>query len=47
MRSLAGGRSAANQIEYISRFGTAMPVLSEEDEETVIKFMHTVQKKEP
>eukprot|EP01039_Chlorochromonas_danica_P006576 gene6576-7266_t len=44
VRTLAGGRSAANQIEYINRFGTALPVLSEEDKEAVLKFMNSVQK---
>lgn len=31
LRSIAGAGSAANQIEYLTRYGTALPLVDEED----------------
>ncbi|RYH05240.1 hypothetical protein EON65_45270 [archaeon] len=42
VRSLAGARSAANQIEYINKFKTASPVLTPEVQEAVREFMEEV-----
>eukprot|EP01031_Cornospumella_fuschlensis_P030849 gene30849-37280_t len=42
VRSLAGARSAANQIEYINKFKTASPVLTLEGQDSVREFLEEV-----
>lgn len=46
LRLLAGGKNAANQIEFISKYGTASPLLiSREEENTFEKTMKDTLKK--